>query len=65
MDRNALGNITIMGVRDGVSRVQMNQLSVDVGQWRLDVDRNLLEIKGLDEMTQQGAWEHDWTLSWA
>ncbi|KXJ86898.1 glycosyl hydrolases family 31-domain-containing protein [Microdochium bolleyi] len=65
VDRNVLGNITVMGVTGSVSAVRINQESVHVGKWHVDRARNLLEIKGLDEMTKDGAWDKDWTLSWA
>ncbi|KAH7018521.1 family 31 glycosyl hydrolase [Microdochium trichocladiopsis] len=69
VDTNALGNVTIMGIPDGddngVGEVKINGKAVKAGTWIFDKKRNLLEIRGLDELTKKGAWDQDWTLSWA
>lgn len=65
MDTNALGNVTIMGVADVVERVHANGAAVDRENWTLHRSSNLLEIRGLDQVFKDGAWGHDWALSWA
>ena len=65
LDTNVLGNVTIMGIADVVERVHVNGAVVDGENWKLDRSNNLLEITGLDHVFQDGAWEHEWTLSWA
>lgn len=64
-DGNALGNVTVLGVRERVCDVMWN--GEDVGrevevQW--DGKRDVLSVVGLQGLTSKGGWAEDWTLSW-
>lgn len=63
-DSNALGNVTIMGLAQPVSRVTLNNASVGQESWSFDQARRVLRIKKLDSLTKDGAWEKEWTLGW-
>jgi alpha-glucosidase len=63
-DTNALGNVTVMGVFDGVGDVKLNDQAVESGKVEYDEESGVLKLIGLDELTQGGAWGGDWILSW-
>ncbi|KAF2868731.1 glycosyl hydrolases family 31-domain-containing protein [Massariosphaeria phaeospora] len=62
-DTNALGNVTILGVWDGVAEVKLNGESVDARKV-YNEESGVLEVSGLNELTSGGAWKGSWTLSW-
>ncbi|KAK8121842.1 hypothetical protein PG984_010512 [Apiospora sp. TS-2023a] len=62
-DPNALANVTIMGLQQPVTTVQLN--GVDIGQvWTFDESSHVLHVTGLNNLTAKGAWSQEWTLSW-
>jgi len=61
-DTNALGSITIMGVKSAGS-VSLNGLKVDQAAVSFDQANGILKFK-LNELTSGGAWQGDWTLNW-
>ncbi|KAI1475438.1 glycoside hydrolase family 31 protein [Daldinia eschscholtzii] len=64
-DKNALGNVTILGAQDPVSKVVFNGEEVTSDAWTLQNSSNVLTITGLDSLTTDGAWSGEWTLSWS
>lgn len=62
-DPNALANVTIMGLQQPVTTVQLN--GVGIGQvWTFDESLHVLHVTGLNNLTAKGAWSQEWTLSW-
>ncbi|KAK8075651.1 alpha-glucosidase [Apiospora hydei] len=62
-DPNALANVTIMGLQQPVTTVELN--GTDIGQvWTFDESLNVLRVTGLNNLTAKGAWNQEWTLSW-
>jgi len=64
-DGNALGNVTVMGVREKVCEMQWNGKGLGrkvETEW--DKRREVLNVIGLQTLTSRGAWMEDWTLSW-
>ncbi|KAI1850918.1 hypothetical protein JX265_007243 [Neoarthrinium moseri] len=63
VETNALANITVLGVEGNVSKVQLNDQ--DVGSvFAFDANAQKLSITGLHELTKDGAWGREWTLTW-
>lgn len=63
-DTNALANVTVMGVGSEPSSVTLNGQQVSVGV-AYNSSSQVLSLKGLDSLTEAGAWSSDWLLSWA
>lgn len=64
-DKNVLGNVTILGAQDPVSKVELNGKEVPTGAWSLQDSSKVLTITDLDTLTAGGAWSGEWTLSWS
>lgn len=63
-DTNALGNVTVFGV-SSVGQVKLNDLTIDAAKVNYDSATRVLKLSGLNDLTKGGAWQSDWTLSWA
>lgn len=63
-DRNALANVTILGVQTPVNSVSLNGAAISSG-WAYDAASKVLAITGLASSTSTGAWTEDWVLSWS
>jgi len=63
-DTNALANVTVMGVRSEPSAVSLNGRRVSQGV-AYNGTSQVLSVKGLQSVTDGGAWASDWLLSWA
>ncbi|KAF2637359.1 hypothetical protein P280DRAFT_482813 [Massarina eburnea CBS 473.64] len=63
-DTNALGNVTILGVFDGIGELKLNGQSIGNGTVDYDKDTGVLKLSKLNELTKSGAWSASWTLSW-
>jgi alpha-glucosidase len=65
-DTNKLANITILGVQSAPSKVTLNGASIE-GSAQVDYNSTsqVVCIKGLESLTEDGAWAKDWTLTWA
>ncbi|KAK8064553.1 alpha-glucosidase [Apiospora phragmitis] len=62
-DPNALANVTVMGLQQPVTTVELN--GVDIGQvWTFDESLHVLRVTGLNNLTAKGAWNQEWTLTW-
>ncbi|KAL0935019.1 alpha-glucosidase [Colletotrichum truncatum] len=64
-DSNALGNVTILGVGRDISAVTLNDHVLDNEKWSLDTASRALKIHSLQSLTARGAWNSEWTLTWA
>ncbi|KXL49372.1 MAG: glycoside hydrolase family 31 protein [Acidomyces sp. 'richmondensis'] len=60
-DRNALANITVMGIASKPMNVALNGVDVD---FTFNSTSKVLSVKGLQDLTKSGAWAQDWSLSW-
>ncbi len=65
VDTNALGNVTVMGIRRNVKEVRFNGVALKPAHWDFDVPGRLLKVTGLDSKTMTGAWRTEWILSWS
>ncbi|KAH3949249.1 alpha-glucosidase [Parastagonospora nodorum] len=63
-DANTLGNVTVFGV-SSVGQVKLNDLTIDAAKVNYDSATRVLKLSGLNDLTKGGAWQGDWTLSWA
>ena len=65
-DTNKLANVTILGVESAPSKVSLNGAQLN-GSAKIDYNSStkVVCIKGLESLTEDGAWAQDWTLSWA
>lgn len=63
-DKNALANVTIMGVQSQPSSVKLNGQTVGQG-FSYNSTSKVLAVTGLQNATSSGAWAKDWTLTWA
>ncbi|KAF1955215.1 alpha-glucosidase precursor [Byssothecium circinans] len=63
-DTNALGNVTVLGVFDGVGEVKFNGKGVGDATVGYVKDKGVLRLSGLNGITKGGAWSGGWTLSW-
>jgi alpha-glucosidase len=61
-ERNALANVTVLGVNCAPGNVSFNGAPVPFGY---DAARKVLTVQGLQNVTQGGAWKQDWSLKWA
>ncbi|KAH6643027.1 glycosyl hydrolases family 31-domain-containing protein [Boeremia exigua] len=64
-DKNALGNVTVLGVHSTPTRVTLNELVVDSDKVAYNASASTLKLSGLNELTKGGAWQGTWTLRWA
>ncbi|KAI0018569.1 family 31 glycosyl hydrolase [Xylariomycetidae sp. FL0641] len=65
VDANPLGNVTVLGIQNGVSNVQFAGKTVDAGAWHYDKASQVLSVQKLDGLTAKGAWSSEWALSWS
>lgn len=63
-DTNALGNVTVLGVFDGIGSIALNGKAVGEGNLVYCEDTGVLRLTGLNDLTEGGAWRGNWTLSW-
>jgi len=65
-DTNKLANVTILGVHTAPTKVTLNGASIE-GSAQIDYNSTsqVVCIKGLESLTQHGAWAKDWKLTWA
>ncbi|KAF9731133.1 hypothetical protein PMIN06_008583 [Paraphaeosphaeria minitans] len=63
-DTNALGNVTILGVFDGIGEVKLSGKSLGGGNVAYDKSTGVLKLCGLNGLRKGGAWQGAWTLSW-
>ena len=63
-DKNALANVTVLGVPSKPSSVTLNGKKIGSGV-AYNSTSKVLSIKGLQSLTGSGAWKADWTLKWA
>ncbi|KAK5121369.1 hypothetical protein LTR85_005535 [Meristemomyces frigidus] len=63
-DTNSLANVTILGVPSQPSTVALNGQTISSGV-NYNSTSKVLSIKGLQNVTESGAWAQDWTLSWS
>lgn len=61
-DTNALGNVTIMGV-DDIGEVRLNGKPIGDGKSSYNETSRVLKLS-LNDVTEGGAWQGAWTLSW-
>lgn len=61
---NPLANVTVLGVTSPVTNVTLNGAKLSSG-WTYNSTSQVLDIKGLMNMTSAGAWASDWVLKWA
>jgi alpha-glucosidase len=73
VDTNKLANVTILGVQSAPSTVTLNGVQVggsngsyggNTASVNYDSTSKVLGIKGLENLTSDGAWAQDWTLTW-
>ncbi|KAF3002441.1 hypothetical protein E8E13_004413 [Curvularia kusanoi] len=64
-DTNALGNVTILGVDSCPSQVKLNDAVVDSSKVAYNETASTLKLTGLNDLTSGGAWQDNWTLTWA
>ncbi|KAH8797348.1 glycosyl hydrolases family 31-domain-containing protein [Xylogone sp. PMI_703] len=64
VDKNPLANVTVLGVQGPVKKVLFNNEDLSSG-WSWNDTTKVLQIKGLDQKSSNGAWNQDWTLSWS
>lgn len=65
VDTNALGNVTVMGIKRDVRKVKFNGIALKPIHWEFDTSKHLLKVTGLDSSTRTGAWRTEWVLSWS
>ncbi|KAI8964588.1 glycoside hydrolase family 31 protein [Daldinia sp. FL1419] len=64
-DKNVLGNVTILGAQDPISKVELDGKEVPTDAWKSQNSSNVLTITGLDSLITGGAWSGEWTLNWS
>ncbi|KAI1502562.1 glycoside hydrolase family 31 protein [Biscogniauxia marginata] len=65
VDANALGNVTVLGVQGGISKVELGGSELGPENWQLDGEGKILKVTGLDGLTKDGAWSEEWSLTWS
>ncbi|KAI1334512.1 glycoside hydrolase family 31 protein [Xylariaceae sp. FL0016] len=65
IDTNTLGNVTVLGIQGQVTKVELNGFEVSGDSWSLNSTTHVLKVTQLDEMTADGAWKDEWSLSWS
>lgn len=63
-DTNALGNVTILGVTSCGTQVKLNGEAIDAAKVDYNQASSVLKLSGLNDLTNGGAWQGSWTLSW-
>ena len=63
-DKNALANVTVLGVNSAPGTVMLNDQEVPSESVAYDAGAARLSVTGLDGLTSAGAWNADWTLGW-
>lgn len=63
-DTNVLGNVTVLGVTDGIGNVTLNGQGISQDKVEYSEDTGVLKLVGLNDLTSGGAWQGNWTLSW-
>ncbi|SMY23307.1 unnamed protein product [Zymoseptoria tritici ST99CH_1A5] len=62
-DKNSLANVTVLGVQSQPSAVTLNGQNVASGV-AYNSTSKVLAVTGLQNLTSEGAWASDWTLTW-
>ncbi|EMR70096.1 putative alpha-glucosidase precursor protein [Eutypa lata UCREL1] len=65
IDTNPLGNVTVMGIKRGITKVKFNGIALKPTHWDFDASKHLLNVRGLDSSTRIGSWRTEWILSWS
>lgn len=63
-DTNSLANVTVLGVQDEPGNVTLNGQAVSSGVTYNSTSK-VLSLVGLQNLTAEGAWKNDWTLTWS
>ncbi|KAH9897549.1 glycoside hydrolase family 31 protein [Xylariomycetidae sp. FL2044] len=63
-DANVLGNVTVLGVSDDVTRVRFQAQDLARDSWAYDALSKVLRVTRLDGLTEGGAWVEGWELNW-
>jgi len=63
-DTNPLANVTVLGVKNTVSRVSLDNATISSG-WSYDSTTQVLAVTGLGNRTSAGAFAKNWTLTWS
>lgn len=63
VDKNALANVTILGVDAFKGEATLNGVDVG-GKASYDEETRALKFTGLETCTTEGAWSADWVLNW-
>lgn len=64
-DKNALANVTVLGLDKAPGSVTLNGDALPSSSVAYDDTAKILSITSLDDLTKDGAWNADWTLSWS
>ena len=64
-DKNALANVTVLGLDKAPGSVTLNGAPVPSDSVNYDDTVMSLSVTGLQDLTKDGAWNADWSLSWS
>lgn len=64
VDTNPLDSVTVLGVADPIHTVKLNGKAVDEHKVNYNASSKSLTVSGLESLTAEGAWSHDWALKW-
>ncbi|USW49247.1 Putative glycoside hydrolase family 31, galactose mutarotase-like domain superfamily [Septoria linicola] len=62
-DTNSLANVTILGMQSAPGMVALNGQNVSTSTY--NSTSKVLSVTGLQNLTSEGAWKSDWTLTWS
>lgn len=63
-EKNALANVTLLGVAKEPSTVTLNDRPIPDSSVQYNATSQILTVGGLQKYTAEGAWEQDWVLEW-
>lgn len=63
-DTSCLGSVSIYGVSGGMGDVKLSGTAVGQEKVEYDEATGVLKLTGLSDLTEGGAWQGAWTLSW-
>lgn len=63
-ETNALATVTIMGVTTKPDSVTFNNEKVPAASVQYNSTSHALSVGGLQDMTEDGAWDKNWVLQW-
>ncbi|KAH8428331.1 glycoside hydrolase family 31 protein [Aspergillus melleus] len=63
-EKNALANVTILGVQEKPGDVSFNGKKIADGSVQYNASSKALHVGGLQKLTAKGAWSRDWVLEW-